>query len=139
MNTTDTDIKKILQDYKKITVLGLSPDPTKPSQKIPVFMSSKGYSVIGVYPKEKEINGFKIFQSIADVPPDQRQFVNVFRGSEKIPMVVDEILKAGGVKVMWLQLGIKNAEAEKRAEDAGIKVVSDRCLLIEYKKHFRNE
>lgn len=136
MNTSERDIKKILEDYKKITVLGLSPDFSKPSHRIPVFMRSKGYDIAGVYPNEKETDGFKIFQSLAQVPEEQRQFVNVFRGSEKIPMIVDEIIRLGGVKVLWLQLGIENAEAEKRAEQAGILVVSNRCLLIEYNKYF---
>lgn len=138
MNTSDTDIKKILAEYKKFTVLGLSPDASKPSQAIPAFMRSKGYDIVGVYPQGKEINGFNIFQSISEVPVDYRQLVNVFRGSEKIPMIVDELLKLGGVKVLWLQLGIENPEAEKRAEDAGILVVSNRCLLIEYNKYFKS-
>lgn len=136
MNISDVDIKKILEDYKKITVIGLSPDRGKPSHRIPAFMRSKGYGIVGVYPNEKETDGFEIFQSLAQVPAEQRQFVNVFRGSEKIPKIVDEILNLGGVKVLWLQLGIENAEAEKRAEQAGILVVSNRCLLIEYNKYF---
>lgn len=138
MNVNDEDIKKILENYKKITVLGLSPDADKPSHRIPVFMRSQGYDIIGVYPKEKLIDGFNIFQTLAEVQAEQRQFVDVFRGAEKIPMIVDEILKIGGVKVLWLQLGIENPSAEKRAEEAGIQVISNRCLLIEYKKYFKS-
>lgn len=134
MNVTDSEIKKILQEYKKITVIGLSPDETKPSHSVPVFMCSHGYDLVGVYPKETEINGFRIFQSLSEVPAEHRQFVNVFRAANKIPDVVDEVLKIGGVKVLWLQLGIQNAEAEKRAEAAGISVISNRCLKIEYRK-----
>lgn len=133
MNTNDTDIKKILTDYKQICVIGLSPDPTKPSHSVPMFMSSKGYEITGVYPGTSEIKGHKIYPNLADVPADKRTFVNVFRRSEKIPEVVDEVLRLGGVKVLWLQLGISHPEAEKRAEAAGIKVVSNRCLLIEYR------
>lgn len=136
MNALDADIRKILQDYKKITVLGLSPDVSKPSHTVPLFMRSKGYDIVGVYPKENEINGFKIYQNLAEVPLEHRQFVDVFRASDKILAVVDEVLKVGGVKVLWLQLGIKNTEAEQRAEEAGILVVSNRCLLVEYKKYF---
>lgn len=139
MNTTDADIKNILETYKKITVLGLSPDQSKPSHRIPMFMRNHGYQIVGVYPKEIEVSGVKIYQSLAEVPASDREFVNVFRGADKIPMIVDEILNLGGVKVIWLQLGIKNAEAEKRAEKAGLAVVSDRCLLIEYNRHFKPE
>jgi predicted CoA-binding protein len=89
---------------------------------------------VGTYPKEKEIAGFKIYKTLAEVPAEYRKFVDVFRASDKIPDVVDEILAAGGVEVLWLQLGISHPEAEKRAEDAGLRVVSNRCLAIEYKK-----
>lgn len=65
-----------------------------------------------------------------------RRFVNVFRRSENIPEVVDEVLALGGTEVLWLQLGIAHPEAEKKAERAGLKVVSDRCLIIEHRKHF---
>lgn len=134
MNVSENEIKNILNSYKKITVIGLSPDPAKPSQGVPVFMRTNGYDLVGVYPKESEINGFKIYKALADAPVEYRKFVNVFRASDKIPQVVDEIIKVGGVEILWLQLGIHNEEAEKRAENAGIKVISDRCLLIEYKK-----
>lgn len=137
MNTSDAEIKKLLQDYRKITVLGLSPDHTKASHRIPMFMHAQGYEIIGVYPQKTEISGVTMYQHLSDVPVADRAFVNVFRGSSKIPQVVDEILGVGGVKVMWLQLGIVNSQAEERAEAAGLSVVSDRCLLIEYNRHFR--
>jgi predicted CoA-binding protein len=133
MNTNNDDIRKILTDYKQICVIGLSPDPFKPSHSVPMFMASQGYSIVGVYPGETEIKGHKIYSSLADVPAEQRKFVNVFRRSEKIPQVVDEILALGGTEVLWLQLGITHPEAEKKAEAAGIKVVSNHCLLIEYR------
>lgn len=135
MNTNEEEIKSILRNYKKITVVGLSPDSHKPSQEIPVFMRSNGYDIVGVNPAKTEINGFKIYPSLAEVPAEYRKFVNVFRRAEHIPSVVDEILKLGGTEVLWLQLGIANEIAEKLAENSGIKVVSNRCLLIEYKKH----
>lgn len=138
MNTNDTEIKKILETYNRITVLGLSPDRTKPSHRIPMFMQTQGYTIAGVYPKAADIN-IDMYLALQDVPPIHREFVNVFRSSEKIPMVVDEILKIGGVKVLWLQLGIANSEAEKRAEQAGIAVISNRCLLVEYNRHFKGE
>lgn len=136
MNVSEAEIKKILQNYKRIAVLGLSPDPIKPSQGVPVFMREQGYDIVGIYPKESEINGFKIYSSLADVPAEYRKFVNVFRASDKIPTVVEEVLKVGGVEVLWLQLGIHHEEAEKRAESAGLKVISNRCLKIEYRDKF---
>lgn len=134
MNVKDTEIKDLLTKYKKITVYGLSPQPEKPSNEIPVYMRSKGYDVVGVYPKESEISGFPIYPKLADVPAEHRKFVDVFRRSEKIPEVVEEAIAAGGVEVLWLQLGITHPEAERKAEAAGIKVVSDRCVKIEHRK-----
>ena len=69
------------------------------------------------------------------MPASHRKFVDVFRRPEHIPDVVDEAIAVGGVEVLWLQLGISNPEAEAKAEAAGIKVISNRCLLIEYEKY----
>lgn len=136
MNVNDHDIKKILQDYKKITVVGLSPDKTKPSHGVPLFLKSKGHEIVGIYPKENQIGPFKIYNSLQEVPADYRKFVDVFRKAEHIPAIVDELIRLGGTEVLWLQLGITNPEAEKKAEAAGMKVVSNRCPHIEYERLF---
>lgn len=137
MNIKDSEIKMVLESYKKIAVYGLSPDTNKASHYVPEYMRDHGWDIVGCYPKPHSENGFKIYSSLKDVPPEYRKFVNVFRSSDKIPEVVDEVLATGGVELLWLQLGISNDEAEKRAENAGIKVVSNRCLIIEHKKWFR--
>jgi predicted CoA-binding protein len=134
MNVDGPGIKKILTENKNICVIGLSPDASKPSHSVPMFMRSKGYNIVGVYPRGQDIDNVKIYSRLSEVPEKDRYFVNVFRRSEAIPEVVDEILKLGGTKILWLQLGISHPEAEKKAEAAGIQVVSDRCLLIEYRK-----
>lgn len=134
MNVTDEEIKNILVQYKKILIYGLSPDASKPSQQIPLFMKNKKYDVVGLHPQEKNIAGISIYQSLQDVPQDYRKLIDVFRKPEAIPQIVDEILDLGGTEVLWLQLGITHPEAEKKAEAAGLKVVSNRCLKIEYNK-----
>lgn len=134
MNVAPEKVTDLLKKYKKMTVYGLSADSTKPSQTVPIFMRSKGYDIVGISPRGTETAGFKIYQKLSDVPAEYRKFVDVFRRSENIDQVVDEVLEAGGVEVLWLQLGITNPAAEKRAEAAGIQVVSDRCLAIEYRK-----
>ncbi len=133
-NVPDAQFRELLTQYKKIAVYGLSPDSEKPSNYVPAFMKSKGYDIVGTYPKDHQVGGFKIYKSLAEIPSEYRKFLDVFRASEKIPDVVDEVLKVGGVEVLWLQLGIAHPEAEKRAEAAGIRVVSNRCLIPEYKK-----
>lgn len=136
MNVSSSDIKPLLEQYKKICVYGLSPAVEKPSHGVPVYLRNHGYDVIGIYPGGEDFAGFKIYASLADVPKEDRKFLNVFRRAEKIPELVDEILDLGGVEVLWLQLGITHPEAERRAEAAGLKVVSDRCLLIEHRRIF---
>jgi predicted CoA-binding protein len=136
MNVKDAEIKDLMLRHKKIAVYGLSPDPVKPSHYVPVYMRDKGWDVVGVYPKKHDAGGFKIYQKLSDVPTEYRIFVDVFRASDKIPGVVDDVLAAGGVEVLWLQLGIMNAEAEARAEAAGLRVVSNRCLIPEHKRWF---
>lgn len=136
MNVKDNEIKGLLEKYKKFAVYGLSPDTAKASHYVPVYMRDHGWQMVGTYPKPHEANGFQIYKSLKDVPAEYRKFVDVFRSSDRIPEVVDEVLAVGGVEVLWLQLGISNPEAEKRAEVAGIKVVSDRCLIIEHKRFF---
>ncbi|WP_413292398.1 CoA-binding protein [Bdellovibrio sp. HCB185ZH] len=136
MNVKDNEIKALLEKYKKFSVYGLSPDQTKASHYVPLYMRDHGWEMVGTYPKNHEANGFKIYSSLKEVPTEYRKFVDVFRSSDRIPEVVDEVLAVGGVEVLWLQLGISHPEAESRAEKAGIKVVSDRCLIIEHKRWF---
>jgi len=137
MNVKNSEIKDLLTKYKKIAVYGLSPDPGKPSHSVPLYMRDHGWELVGVYPQAHQEGGFQIYKSLAEVPAEYRKFVDVFRHSDRIPEVVDEVLAVGGVEVLWLQLGISNPEAEKRAEQAGLKVVSDRCLLVEHRKWLR--
>ncbi|WII70846.1 CoA-binding protein [Bdellovibrio sp. 22V] len=136
MNVKDSEIKGLLEKYKKFAVYGLSPDSTKASHYVPVYMRDHGWQMVGTYPKQHSEGGFQIYKSLQEIPAEYRKFVDVFRSSDRIPEVVDEVLAVGGVEVLWLQLGISHPEAEKRAEDAGIKVVSNRCLIIEHKRWF---
>ena len=137
MNVKDNDIKDLLSQYKKLAVYGLSPDTEKPSYSVPHYIRTKGWEVVGIYPKPHAEGGFKIYSNLNELPAEFKKFLVVFRSSEKVPEVVDEVLNTSGIEVLWLQLGISNAEAETRAELAGLKVVSNRCLVIEHKKWFR--
>ncbi|PIS11157.1 MAG: CoA-binding protein [Bdellovibrio sp. CG10_big_fil_rev_8_21_14_0_10_47_8] len=136
MNVKDSEIKDLLLGYKKIAVYGLSPDVNRPSHYVPLYMRDHGWEVVGIYPRSHSQNDFKIFKTLSEVPKEYRKFLDVFRASEKIPDLVDEVIATGGVEVLWLQLGISHPEAEARAEEAGIKVISNRCLIIEHKRWF---
>jgi uncharacterized protein len=134
MNVPDAEIPALLLKYKKLVIYGLSPDPDKPSHSVPLFVRDRGWDVVGTYPKIHTESGFKIYSKLADVPAEYRKFVDVFRSSERTPQVVDEVLEVGGVEVLFLQLGIAHPEAEARAEKAGIRVISNRCLAIEHQR-----
>lgn len=136
MNVKDSEFKSLLEKYPQICVYGLSSDAQKPSNYVPAYMEENGWQIVGIYPKPHNTGDFKIYSKLSDVPVAERKFLDVFRSSDKIPELVDEVIATGGVEVLWLQLGISHPEAEAKAEKAGVKVVSNRCLIIEHKKYF---
>jgi predicted CoA-binding protein len=133
MQLTETAlIQQILSQYKKIAVIGLSDDPSRPSYGVTQYMMSKGYEVCGVRPHTKEILGRPCFSSLAECPKPI-EIVNVFRKSEAVAEIVTESI-AVGAKVLWLQEGVSDPVSEDRAKKAGLLVVSDKCLLKEHKR-----
>ena len=113
-----------------LAVIGLSNDPAKASHSVSAYMQQHGYRILPVNPGISDALGEPAYASLADLPfkPD---VVNVFRLPKFIPAIVDEMM-ALGLKNLWVQLGIVNMEAATRAEQAGIRVVMDRCILIEH-------
>ncbi len=127
------EIKQILDECKTIAVVGLSSNPMRPSNGVASFMRSKGYKVIPVNPNETEVFGIKAFQSLTSITGNI-DLVDIFRRSDEAGMVVDEAIKIGA-KAVWLQEGVIDKEAAKRAEEAGLIVVMDRCWLKDYMKY----
>ena len=130
--TNDTDIKTLLKTSKTIAVVGLSPDPAKPSYEVSAYLKSKGYKIVPVRPGAEEILGEKVYASLSEIP-FPIDIVDIFRQRDAIPGVVDEAIKIKA-KAVWMQLGLSHDDAAQKASDAGLKVVEDRCLLIEHKK-----
>jgi uncharacterized protein len=133
MGTPDT--KEILSKYKKIAVVGLSPDQGKASHEVAAYLKRVGYQIIPVNPACQEVFGLKCYPTLADIP-EELEIVDIFRRSEFVPEVVDQAI-AKGAKVVWMQEGIVNEEAAAKAEAAGIVVVMDRCMLKEHAKLVR--
>lgn len=130
------DIEKILKESKIIAMVGLSPNPTKPSFRVARFLRSKGYTVIPVNPKYREIFGLKSYPSLLDIPKDiPVDVVDVFRRSEETSRIAREAvqIKAG---CLWLQLGIENEEAGQIAAQGGLKFVENHCMKIEHQRLF---
>jgi len=126
----DHEMKDILQSYKKIASVGLSSNPSKVSYGVVAYLKSQGYRVIPVNPTAKEILGEISYPDLHSVP-EPIEVVQVFRRPEDVPPVVDQAIQIGA-KVVWMQLGISHAEAARKAEAAGLKVVMDHCMRVEH-------
>ena len=131
----DASVGALIRDTKTIAVLGIKPEShsAQAGYYVPDYLQRHGFEIIPVpvyYPDVTEILGQKVFRSVAAIgrPVDM---VNVFRRPQDIPAHVDDII-AARPKVVWFQLGIRNDEAARRLAEAGIKVVQDRCLMVEH-------
>lgn len=124
----------ILNKYKNIAMVGLSANPFRPSHFAAIYMLANGYNIIPVNPMEKEILGRKCYPSLRDIP-ERVDIVDVFRKPGDVPPLVDDTV-AIGAKVFWMQLGVINEEAARKAVEAGLEVVMDRCVKIEHARFF---
>ncbi|SDM73585.1 hypothetical protein SAMN04487949_2442 [Halogranum gelatinilyticum] len=135
MPITDDDGLRELLDLQTIAVVGCSTTPGKAAHEIPAYLQRHGYDVIPVNPFADEILGEHAYDSLADIEEDV-DLVNVFRPSEEVPDIVDDVLARhedrGDVQAVWLQLGIEHDEAAARAEEAGLRVVQDKCMKVEH-------
>ena len=130
---TDDEIRNILS-LKHVAVVGMSKNDYKAAYYVPKYLSENGFDIIPVNPTTDEILGKKCFSTISDVDVDI-DIVDVFRPSELVLPVVEEAIKKNP-KVIWLQEGIHNPEAEEMARKKGIKVVFNRCMLAEHQRLF---
>ncbi|WP_129116873.1 CoA-binding protein [Halegenticoccus tardaugens] len=132
--TTDDGLRDLLE-LDVVAVVGCSSTPGKAAHEIPAYLQRHGYDVIPVNPYADEILGREAYDSLADVE-EEVDLVDVFRPSEEVPNVVDQVIarKAdrGDVRAIWLQLGIEHDEAAARAEEAGLRIVQDRCMKVEH-------
>ena len=131
---SDSELRRIY-DLKNIAVVGMSKNEGKPAHFVPKYLIERGYNVIPVNPTITEVFGRKSYPSIADMPEDI-DVVDIFRRSEDVPVVVMDAMKKKGIKVIWMQEGIYNEEAERKAKENGLDVVYNRCMMAEHKRLF---
>lgn len=131
---SDSELRRIY-DLKNIAVVGMSKNEGKPAHFVPKYLIEHGYNVIPVNPTITEVLGRKSYPSIADISEDV-DVVDVFRRSEDVPVVVMDAMKKKGIKVIWMQEGIYNEEAERKAKENGMDVVYNRCMMAEHKRLF---
>ena len=128
---TDDQIREILS-LNKVAVIGMSKNSSKAAHYVPKYLSDNGYDVIPVNPSSDEILGKKCYDSVMEID-EPIDIVDIFRPSDQVlPFVKDAIKKKP--KVIWLQEGIHNSEAEELAKSHGIKIIFNRCMLAEHQR-----
>ncbi len=134
--SNEAGLKALLADTRSIAVLGIKTEAQsgQPAFYVASYLKSAGFDVIPVpvyYPDVKEILGKPVYRKVADIP-QAVDMVNVFRRSEDVPPHVDDIL-AKKPKSVWMQLGIRNDQVAEKLARAGIKVVQNRCLMVDHR------
>jgi predicted CoA-binding protein len=127
-----TQMDDILRKSRTIAVVGLSPKRFRPSYGVAEYMKRAGYRIIPVNPGQHEIMGETCYPDLDSIP-EQVDIVDIFRRPEYVPDVVDAAIRKGA-KAIWMQEGVIHEEAAHRAEEAGIAVVMDRCLLKDHRR-----
>ena len=136
----DAFLRSTLRSVRVIAMVGASPNWVRPSNFAMKYLQNKGFRVIPVNPGQagQKILGETVYTRLADIP-DQFDMVDVFRASDKAGAIVDEAIAVAaqkGIRVVWMQLGVRDDAAARRAEAAGLTAVMDRCPKIEYGRLF---
>lgn len=133
-NPPSDEIKKILENSKKIAIVGLSPKEERDSHRVAKYLMETGYKIVPVNPGQREILGEACFKTLKDIP-FKVDLVDLFLNPQRVPPVVDQAIEFGA-PVLWMQIGVIHEEAAQKARKAGLAVVMDRCMMREHKKLF---
>lgn len=130
--TEEVGLKSLLKNSRNIAIVGASRDPNKASYAVAAYLKEKGYKIIPVNPFAGEILGEKSYKNILDIK-ERVDIVDIFRPGEDVYQIVEKAirLKPGAI---WMQKGIKNLKAKELAEKHNIKVIMDRCIMVEHKR-----
>ncbi len=129
--TSDKEIREVLS-LSKVAVVGMSKNPSKAAHYVPRYLTEQGYDITPVNPNSEEILGKRSYDSVSEIT-ENVDVVNIFRPSDQVLPVVQEAIKIKP-KVIWLQEGIHNLEAEELAKKEGIRVIFNRCMLAEHQR-----
>jgi predicted CoA-binding protein len=135
---SDSELKATFK-MKNIAVVGMSKNEEKAGHFVPKYLIEHGYNVIPVNPTITEVLGIRSYSKVADIP-EKIDIVNIFRRSHDVPAVIDDALnRKDKVKVIWMQSGIYNENAELRAKEQGIDVIYNLCMMQEHRRLFSAE
>ncbi len=129
------NIPELLKSSRTIAVVGLSANPMRASNGVAEYLKRAGYRIIPVNPNENEVLGERCYPRLEDVP-EKIDMVDIFRRSEYVPDIVESAIRVGA-RAVWMQEGVIHEDAAKRAREAGLEVVMDRCTLKEHRKMIR--
>ena len=133
-STLQTDIDFILAHCRTVAVVGLSPKSHRDSYRVAHYMQAHGWRIVPVNPNASSILGETAYASLAEAARHHAiELVNVFRNREDVPPVVTDAI-AIGAKAIWLQMGIVHDSAAEQARAAGLRVVQDKCLMVEHRR-----
>ena len=125
-------IREILTEIRSIAVIGISDNPSRPSFGVARYLIEHGYRVVGVNPKLDDVLGDICYPTLSRIP-EPIDLVNVFRKSDAVDAIVDEVIKLH-IPYLWLQEGVVQVEAAKRAQEAGVRVIMDHCIMKEHNR-----
>ena len=133
------DRLQLLQQYRHVAIVGVSTDPYRPSHFVAIYLQAEGYNIIPINPSYagQTLLGKRVYATLTEAKAagEHIEVVDVFRRAEDVPPIAEEAI-AIGAKVLWLQLGIRNDAAARKAQVAGLTVVQDRCMKIEHARFF---
>jgi uncharacterized protein len=129
------DIRELLQQTKTIAVVGLSISSARPSHSVASYLQEQGYRIVPVNPKYGKVLGETCYPSLRRIPKELKiDLVNIFRRSEAVLPIVEEAIEIGA-KSIWMQEGVVHSLAAEKAQQAGLSVIMNRCLMIEHSHH----
>jgi len=132
INPSDDELRALLKSARTIAVVGLSDKPDRPSFGVAQYLRAAGYRIFPVNPHLTEWKGEPAYSSVSAIQ-ERVDIVDIFRRSEFVPEVIADAMGAGAHTV-WMQLGVINEIAARRAHEAGLTVVMDRCMAVEHKR-----
>lgn len=125
-------LEEILRNSKLVAVVGLSPNPMRPSYGVAQYLQGQGYRIIPVNPTVEQVLGEKSYPDLSTIP-ERVDVVDIFRRSEEVPAIVEEAIKIKA-RAVWMQEGVIHEEAAAKARAAGLSVVMDKCMMTEHQR-----
>ena len=138
MEYSDAHLRDVLKRTKRVAVVGVSMNPVRASYFVVRYLGLKGFDVVPVNPRHagEQLFGQNVIGSLSEIEGEV-DMVDIFRRSEVVPEIVDEALaRFSGLKTIWMQIGVRNAQAAAKAEARGVTVIQNRCPKIEYQRLF---